>query len=102
MESNKDFQAKIVVAGGGAAGLAAAVAAAEMGAKDVVVLEARKITGGNGNMVLGCMGIESRIQKYLGIRCSRDDIFKGLMTYSHWRGDALLVRTLVDLSLIHI
>ena len=96
MGTKEDFRANIVVAGGGAAGLAAAVAAAEMGAKDVVVLEARKMTGGNGAMILGCMGIESRIQKYLGIRCSRDDVFKGLMTYSKWKGDAILVRALVD------
>ena len=67
-----------------------------MGAKDVVVLETRKTLGGNANWVLGCMGIESPIQKYLGIVCRRDDVFNGLMNYAHWKSNAALVRALVD------
>ena len=54
MATNEVLKADLVIVGAGAAGLTAAVAAAEEGVKNIVVLEARKGVGGNGNFVLGC------------------------------------------------
>ena len=83
----EDFKASIVVIGGGASGLAAAVAAAELGAKDVIMLEARKGVGGNGNFVLGMFAAGSKIQEYHGIECRKEVVFKEQMHYHHWKTD---------------
>ncbi len=90
--------ADLVIVGGGAAGLSAAVAAAEAGAKNVMIMESRKGVGGNGNFVLGCFAAESKVQHYYGIKCTKDTTFKMLMKYHHWKTNPKLVRNLVDRS----
>ena len=45
--TDKEFNADLVVCGGGGAGLAAAVAAAEKGIKRILLLEKRNELGGN-------------------------------------------------------
>ena len=98
MATNEVLQADLVIVGAGAAGLTAAVAAAEEGVKNVVLLEARKGVGGNGNFVLGCFAAESKTQHFYGIECRRDTVFKMLMRYHHWKTNPRLVRNLVDKS----
>jgi fumarate reductase flavoprotein subunit len=93
----KQARADIVVIAGGTAGLAAAVAAAEKGAS-VLVLEKNATTGGTGNMGMGPLGVESRIQKQKLIGPTKDEAFKAFMDYIHWRGDARLVRTYLNKS----
>lgn len=56
----------IVVVGGGNSGLAAAVQAAQLGAK-VTVLESQKAIGGGGQGTEGILGIGSKMQKAKGI-----------------------------------
>jgi len=98
MASNQQLQADLVVVGAGAAGLTAAVAAAEAGVKDIIMLESRKGVGGNGNFVLGCFAAESKVQRFHGIECRKDDTFKMLMRYHHWKTNPRLVRSLVNKS----
>jgi fumarate reductase flavoprotein subunit len=93
----KQLEADVVVIAGGAAGLAAAVAAAERGAK-VTVLEKGSTTGGTGNMGMGLLGVESNLQKSKLIGPTKDEAFKLFMDYIHWRGDAQLVRAYIDKS----
>jgi fumarate reductase flavoprotein subunit len=93
----KQVKTDIVVIAGGTAGLAAAVAAAEKGAS-VIVLEKNATTGGTGNMGMGPLGVESRIQKQKLIGPAKDEAFKAFMDYIHWRGDARLVRTYLNKS----
>ena len=88
---------KILIIGGGAAGLSAAVTAAEMGA-EVTVLERHGVTGGNGQFAEGVFGAGSRLQKRLNIDAEPAKLFREAMEYSHWRADARLTRELIDAS----
>ncbi|MDB9822822.1 FAD-dependent oxidoreductase [Deltaproteobacteria bacterium] len=94
----KEIKTGLVIIGGGGAGLAAAVAAAEKGAKDIVILESRHVPGGNAAFVMGILAAESRLQKRMGFEARRDDIFRIAMDYAHWKINPRLIRSLVDKS----
>ncbi len=87
----------IVVIGSGAAGLAAAITAAEGGAS-VAVFEKQRSPGGTSNFLQGIFAVESEMQKEKFITYSRDEAFKNLMEYSHWLANPRLVRAIVDQS----
>lgn len=93
--TTKDFD--VAVIGSGATGLAAALTAAENGAK-VVVFEKQRSLGGTSNFFEGTFAVESAMQRERYITYSRDDAFKGIMEYSHWRANPRLVRAVVDES----
>lgn len=94
----KDLRASIVVIGAGGAGLAAAVAAAELGTKDIIVLESRRTPGGNSVFPEGIFAAESYLQKCLGIDARKDMVFKMAMDFAHWKTNPRLVRALIDKS----
>ncbi len=52
----------IAIVGGGASGMAAAIAAAENGAS-VMVIEANPKVGGNGIFPMGIYGVDSPVQR---------------------------------------
>ncbi|MBN1631824.1 MAG: FAD-dependent oxidoreductase [Thermoleophilia bacterium] len=87
----------VVVAGSGAAGLAAAVTLCEGGAT-VAVFEKQRSLGGTSNFFHGTFAVESRMQRESYIAYSRDEAFRNIMEYSHWKANARLVRTIVDES----
>lgn len=87
----------VVVAGSGAAGLAAAVTLAEGGAS-VAVFEKQRSLGGTSNFFHGTFAVESRLQRERYVDYSRDEAFRNIMDYSRWRADARLVRAVVDES----
>jgi fumarate reductase flavoprotein subunit len=91
----KKLETDIVVIAAGASGLAAAVSAAEAGAK-VIAFEKASTTGGAGNMGMGPFGVESRLQRLKQMGPTRDEAFKIFMDYTHWRVDAQLVRAYID------
>ena len=88
---------RILIIGGGAAGLSAAVTAAEMGA-EAIVLERHPVPGGNGQFAEGVFGAGSRLQKRLNIDADPARLFKEAMEYSHWKADARLTRELIEAS----
>ena len=96
MDDNRS-ETDIVVIGSGASGLAAAVAAAEEGAR-VALFEKQPSLGGTSNFFNGMFAVESDMQKEQYIAYSRDQAFKNFMEYNHWRVNASLVRALINKS----
>ena len=93
----KHIEADIAIVGGGTAGLAAAVAAAQRGAT-VVVFEKASTAGGTGNMAMGPFAVESRLQRVKKHGLTREEAFRIHMDFTHWRVDARLVRAYIDKS----
>jgi fumarate reductase flavoprotein subunit len=91
----KKLETDIIVVAAGAAGLAAAIAAAESGVK-VIAFEKASTTGGTGSMGMGLLGVESRLQRLKKLGPTRDEAFKIFMDYTHWQVDARLVRAYID------
>jgi fumarate reductase flavoprotein subunit len=90
-------EADVVVIGSGASGLAAALTVAEGGAR-VKVIEKQRTPGGTSNFFEGMFAVESRMQKEHFIEYSRDEAFKNIMEYSHWKANPRLVRAIVNES----
>jgi fumarate reductase flavoprotein subunit len=91
------MQVDIAVVGAGGAGLAAAVAAAEKGAK-VVVLEKRNMPGGNSAVAESFLAAESPAQQWALEDAPRDTLFKMAMEFAHWRINPRLIRAFIDKS----
>ena len=85
----------VVVIGAGGGGLPAAVAAAELGAK-VIVLEKRHVAGGNAAIAGGILAVDSRLQRLNKVEASVDEIFKRAMAYAHWKIDPSIMRAFLD------
>ena len=95
--STESTKTDLVVIGSGVAGLAAAVIAAEVGLK-VMLFEKQRSMGGSSNFFEGLFAVESKMQRERYIDYTRDQAFKNIMEYSHWRANARLVRAIVDES----
>lgn len=93
----KKYEAQIVVIAAGPSGLAAAVQAAEDGAK-VIVLEKATAVGGAANMGMGPLGIGTKYQKRQMINISVEKAFNLFMEYTHYNVDARLVKRYFELS----
>ena len=87
----------LAVIGSGVSGLSAALTAAEGGAR-VILFEKQRSFGGTSNFFEGTFAVESELQREKYITYSRDEAFKAIMEYSHWRANARLVRAIVDES----
>ncbi len=94
MVAERDFD--VVVVGSGAAGLAAAVSAAQAGAQ-VLVAEAEGVVGGSSRLSGGLtMGAGTRYQKALGIEDDADSLFHDYMQLNQWQVEAAVVRRLAE------
>ncbi|MBW2065121.1 MAG: FAD-dependent oxidoreductase [Deltaproteobacteria bacterium] len=91
----KKLSTDIIVVSAGVAGLAAAIAAAEKGAR-VIGFEKASTTGGTGNMGMGPLGVESRLQRLKSLGPTKDEAFRIFMDYTHWQVDGRLVRAYFD------
>ena len=78
----------IVVVGAGMSGLSAAVEALNLGA-DVIVLESQRMAGGNGLITSCVMGVDTRIQKELGIEVKPADILRAEMETFNYSVDGV-------------
>jgi fumarate reductase flavoprotein subunit len=96
-ETPKNLEAQVAVIGAGGAGLAAAVAAAEMGV-NVIVLEKRKQPGGSSVFAKGFFAAESPAQRRALIDAPRDHLFKMAMDYAHLRINPRILRAFIDKS----
>jgi fumarate reductase flavoprotein subunit len=92
-----ELECDVIVISAGTAGLAAAIAAAESGAR-VIAFEKSGTTGGTGNMASGLFAVESRLQKLKQFSLTREQAFKMHMEFSHWKVDGRLVKAYIDKS----
>ena len=93
----ENLETDVVVIGAGGAGLSAALAATENGFH-AVVLEERRVAGGNSKMALGLFAAESPVQKRQKIHASRDELFKMAMDFANWKIDPRIFRAYVNKS----
>ncbi len=92
--SGYDFD--VVVVGSGAAGLAAALAAAQDGAT-VLVAEGEGIIGGSSRLSGGLMmGAGTRYQRAIGIEDSPAALFHDYMTLNQWQVESAVVERLTQ------
>ncbi len=91
------LECDVAIVGAGGAGLAAAVAASEQGAR-VIILEKRRKPGGNSAMAEGFFAVESPVQRKSLIDARRDEFFRKAMDYCHWTLDPRIIRAFVDKS----
>lgn len=87
----------LVVVGTGAAGTSAALAAAQAGAK-VLLLEKGRHTGGSSNYTEGLFAVDSYLQQEQGIKVSGTDVLKEEVEYSKFRADSRIWRGYIDHS----
>lgn len=82
----------VLVMGGSASGLPAALRARESGAESVLLMEKRNLLGGCCVAAKGMFAIESPVQKRQGEHHTADDCFQEYMRIQNWRCDARIVR----------
>jgi fumarate reductase flavoprotein subunit len=99
--AERRYAADIAVVGGGSTGLAAAVAAAEGGAK-VVLLEKNPYLGGASNFAEGLFAVESELQRAKAYGLTKEEAFRHIMEFSHYKTDAPLLRQFVEGSAANI
>jgi len=97
MSDGEIINLDLAIIGSGAAGLAAALTAAEGGTK-VGIFEKQRSLGGASNFFEGIFAVESEMQRNEYITYSRDEAFKAMMEYNHWRANPRLVRAIVNES----
>ena len=88
---------EVVVVGAGGAGMAAAVKAAQKGAKKIVVLEKLAFTGGNTLLAQGFLNAADPVrQPRQGIKDSPENHMKQTLAAGDYRGDPERVRVLCE------
>ena len=74
---DEEKNADVIIVGAGGAGLSAAIAAVDAGAKSVIIVEKLGKTGGSLNFTSGSMsGAETIIQELDGIEDTKEDVYK--------------------------
>ncbi|WP_281184366.1 FAD-dependent oxidoreductase [Trichlorobacter lovleyi] len=95
--ADRTINTDIVVIGGGSTGMAAAVASAQGGAK-VVVLEKNPYLGGASNFAEGLFAVESDLQRAKSNGLTKDEAFKHIVEFGHYKIDIPLIRQFVNES----
>ena len=92
-----DREVNVLIAGGGVAGTAAAIAANDAGETSILVLEKMPIAGGSGNFSSGTiLAAGTILQKEKGIEDTPELWFKEAMLTAENGVDAKLTKTLID------
>lgn len=112
MTQSRERTVDMIIIGGGLSGLCAAIAAKQEGVEDLVVLEKNANPGGNAVFPDFMVAWDGSIPRMPCLDDNRitdgdpridpdpqvrsDAIFRMTMDWNHWRGDARLIRTLVE------
>jgi len=91
------YTTDVVVVGAGSAGLAAAVSAAQHGAK-VTVLEKMTVAGGSSNFAEGLFAIDTVQLRDKAQDISKPEFYKQIMEFNHYRTNAKLLKLAVEES----
>ena len=92
-----DESYEVIVVGAGGAGMAAAVKAAQTGAKNILVLEKLAFTGGNTLIAQGFINAADPVrQPRQGIKDSPENHMKQTLAAGDFRGDPERVKVLCD------
>jgi len=94
----KPLIADIVIVGAGIAGLSAALSALESGARNIVVLEARYVPGGNSMFAEGFFALDTALTDSQSINDVKNKLWRKSLDYSHQRVDPFLIRGFIDES----
>ena len=87
----------LLIVGAGAAGLAAACRAAELGIKNVVIIEKEPLIGGSSIRCGGHWSVsETDYQRSLGIKDKDEWFFSDLMEAGQWKNDPRLVKVFIE------
>ncbi len=97
MNTASTLQTDIAIVGGGPGGLAAALAAAQLGAK-VLVFEKKDRLGGAMNGGTGPFAVETIQQRRLQRVVTKEEAFRFFMDYTHWQVEPGLVAAYVNKS----
>lgn len=85
--SNQVYQADLVVVGGGAAGMPAALEALEQGVKRVILMDKRPFPGGNARMAGGFVfACDAYTHEKAGVEFHAEDVYKHTMNFHHYDG----------------
>jgi fumarate reductase flavoprotein subunit len=80
-------KASLVIIGGGAAGMPAALEAIEQGIKDVLLVDKSKVPGGNARMAGGFLfATDAYTHKEAGIEYHTDEVYKEALEFHHYDG----------------
>lgn len=94
---NEEVSVDVVVVGAGGSGTAAALAAAEKGAK-VLIIEKLDDVGGNSRLASGIFAIDSSLQKEEGLNFSVDEAVNRLLEFNNYLSNGPLTRAIVEKS----
>lgn len=87
----KKINTDLCIVGGGTGGMCTAIHAWEMGIKDIVILEKRKVIGGCCPSFSMMLGINTPTQKRMGIEVDLQKVYLEHMKIQNWDCDAKLV-----------
>jgi fumarate reductase flavoprotein subunit len=87
MANNPAMKADLVVIGGGAAGMPAALEAMEQGISSVILMDKRPFPGGNARMAGGFFfASDAYTQKEAGITLRSEDVYQAQLKFHHCQG----------------
>ena len=98
--ARKELSADLVVIGGGAAGMPAALESMEQGVKSVILLDKFPYPGGNARMAGGYFfAADAYTQAEAGTVLHKEDAYKEAMRYSHGQNiNPRVLRAFIDRS----
>lgn len=97
VDYDEEKTADVIIVGAGGAGLSAAIAAVDAGAKSVIIVEKLGKTGGSLNFTSGSMsGAETIIQELDGIEDTKESYVQDILSNGANLGNEELIREYVD------
>ncbi len=91
----QDYETDILIIGGSACGLSAAVRARENGVERVMVLDRGKILGGSARMAVAFWGCNTNAQRRFGVKgksMDPDAVYEEYMDAQNWEVNSKLIR----------